>query len=48
MVRNHMSLHDLVQRYENVPADSGQSVRLTEGSGNPLEHDSVKAGQLPK
>lgn len=42
MVRNHMSLHDLCSGMKMFPQIL-VNVRFTEGSGNPLEHESVKA-----
>ena len=42
MVRNHMSLHDLCSGMKMFP-QLLVNVRFTEGSGNPLEHEHVKA-----
>jgi phosphoglucosamine mutase len=42
MVRNHMSLHDLCSGMKMFPQIL-VNVRFTEGSGNPLEHENVKA-----
>ncbi len=42
MVRNHMSLHDLCSGMKMFP-QLLVNVRFTEGSGNPLENEHVKA-----
>ena len=42
MARNHMSLHDLCSGMKMFPQIL-VNVRYTAGSGDPLEHESVKA-----
>ncbi len=43
MARNHMSLHDLVQRHENVPRRFWLTYVTPQVAAIPLEHESVKA-----